>query len=230
MLISSPRGDSLFQTECPTVETRGMTEAAESKSVRYTWDDYRTWPDTERWEIIGGEPFCMSPSPTPRHQVVARRLTYFMEGHFQDRACELFPAPLDVKLSDTDIVQPDLAVVCDPEQVQSTHIDGPPTLVVEIISPSSLVHDRVRKFQLYARAGVREYWIVTLHPALIEVFALADGRFHQADGFGKDDTLISPAFPELRIPLAEVFTFPLEPGEEVQEIRESEPPYGKNKI
>ena len=162
----------------------------------------------------------MSPGPTSRHQMISSELHGALHSYFKGKSCRLFPAPMDVKLSDEDVVQPDLLVVCDPKQIARTHIEGAPALVVEILSEGSAAHDRIRKSALYARAGVKEYWIVTPHPAIVEVLAL-DGRGYRLHGaYGKMDTLTSATFPDLRLPLAEVFTFPLEPGEEPPAVRE----------
>ena len=206
-----------------------MAQPVPEQSPTYTWDDYRTWPDDERWEIIDGEAIVMSPSPTYRHQRLLAQLVRKLGDFFDGRPCEVLPAPMDVKLSDTDIVEPDILVVCDPEMIKSTHIDGPPTLVVEILSPSSAVHDRLRKLHLYARAGIPEYWIATPFPSLIEVLVLRDKAYEIAGVYGRDDVLESVRFPGLRIDLSDVFSFPLTPEEEaVYEVREPPPRYRKD--
>ena len=151
-----------------------MAQPARQRGRTYTWDDYQTWPDDERWEIIDGEAVMMSPSPAYRHQRVLAQLVRRLGDFFDGRPCEVLPAPMDVKLSDTDVVEPDILVVCDPGIIEPTHIAGPPTLVVEVLSPSSAVHDRLRKLHLYARFGVPEYWIVTPFPSLVEVLVLRD--------------------------------------------------------
>lgn len=130
---------------------------------------------------------------------------------------------MDVRLSDEDVVQPDLLVVCNPLQIQRTHIEGPPKLAVEILSPDSLVRDRQLKMGLYARAGIQEYWIVTPFPSLIEIYELDAGRFRHCKSYSKDETLASPTFPELAFELSRVFDFPLEP-EELEIMRVKEPP------
>ncbi len=192
---------------------------------RFTWVDYCSWPDDERWEVIDGEAYAMAPSPLRRHQTICLNLAAALHEFLEGRDCEAFPAPFDVRLSESDVVQPDFLVVCDPDKIKSTHIDGPPDLAVEVLSPTSLCHDRVRKFQLYQRFGVREYWLVTPHPALIEVFTLEDGHYHLACGFRKEDTLTSPFFPGLSMQLSRIFTFPIRPEDEIREVRESPPPY-----
>ena len=198
---------------------------AHSAVRRYSWDDYRYWPDGERWELIHGQPFAMSPAPSSRHQAVCGDLYGLLFDHFRDRSCRVFFAPTDVKLSAHDVVQPDLFVVCDRSQIKKTHVEGPPVLVIEVLSPSSQRHDRVRKLQLYAESGVGEFWLVQPYPAVVEVLQLAGGSYRVVGAYAEDDRLLSPTFPDLAIDLGQVFTLPVEPEDQVDEIRESAPPY-----
>jgi len=192
----------------------------------FTWDDYRDFPDDECWEIIRGEAFAMTPAPSTRHQEIVMELAGEMRSHFKGGRCKVYPSPTDVKLSDTDIVQPDILVVCDSTQIKKTHIDGPPSLVIEIISPSSSLHDRGRKLELYGRSGVREVWLVTPYPSLIEVLVLDGDSYRIKHSYVKEDTLSSPSFPDLAIELASIFDFPIDPEEEIQLIKERRPSYG----
>lgn len=191
-----------------------------------TWDAYRTWPDDQRWEVIGGEAFAMTPSPASRHQLVATNMVGELLPAFRQGTCRLVAAPIDVKLSDQDIVQPDLLVVCTPDQIRTTHIEGPPAPVVEILSPSTLRHDRVRKLSLYARAGIKEYWMVTPYPSLVEVFVLTEVGYRLEAGYEPPEVLRSPAFPEFSLDLSRVFDIPIDPDERIQVVRESPPPVG----
>ncbi len=201
-----------------------MAQTSPQRERSFTWEDYQQWPEGQRWEIIGGEAFDMSPSPTTRHQRVSGKLTEALRIFIRGKRCELFYAPLDVKLSDVDIVQPDVLVVGGPNQVKRTHIEGAPTLVIEILSPHSTAHDRLRKTRLYERFGVAEYWIVTPWPSLVEVFIL-DGKSYRLHGvFGKEETLSSPTFPDLKLALAGIFDFPLEPDEQPPAVREPPTP------
>jgi Uma2 family endonuclease len=181
--------------------------------ARYSWDDYQSWSDDQRYELVGGEPFAMSPSPGSRHQRIARRLSASFESYFEGKRCEHFFAPFDVKLSDKDIVQPDLFVVCNKSQIKRTHIEGAPALVVEIISPSSAAHDRIRKMDLYARFGVKEVWLATPYPPMVEIFLLDGASYRRVSAFQKEDELVSATFPELRIPLEPVFDYPPDPDD-----------------
>ena len=195
----------------------------------YDWDDYRSWPDEKRWEIIGGEVFDMTPAPTPRHQTVTGEIFAHLHAHFAGKPCRPFMAPVDVRLSEKDVVQPDLVVVCDREQIKRTHIEGAPTLAVEILSESTALYDRTLKLRLYARSGVKEVWLVTPYPWLVEVLLLDGASYRVAGNYTKTDTLASPTFPDLAMKLGKVFDFPLEPGEEIQMVREGHPPYAERR-
>ena len=203
-----------------------MKTGAAARQTGYTWSDYRTWDDDQRWQIIGGDAYAMTPAPATRHQRLVARLFRQMDRFFRGKACEVLLSPVDVKLSDEDIVQPDLVVVCDRGKIKPTHIEGAPTLVVEVLSPSTALLDRTRKMALFARSGVKEVWLITPYPWLAEVFVL-DGQTYRLSGaFSKEDTLTSPTFEGLRLDLKRVFDFPLEPGEEIQMVKEARPLYG----
>ncbi len=199
---------------------------AEKAGRRFSWDDYLAWDNTERWELIGGQPFCMSPAPSSRHQVIVSRLLGRLFQHFEGRSCEPLVSPIDVKLSAEDVVQPDIVVICDRSQITESHIEGAPTLAIEVLSPSTHRHDRVRKLRLYARAGIQEYWLVQPYPAVIEVLQLTGGHYRIAAAYTDTETLRSPSFPELELDLSTVFTLPIPSAERIDEIRESAPPYG----
>jgi len=194
---------------------------------KYTWADYRTWPDDERWEVIGGEAYAMSPSPTARHQIIQTKLGRRLDQFFDGKSCRTIVSPMDVRLSDTDIVQPDVLVVCRPEQIRATHIEGAPALVVEILSESSAVRDRTVKMRTYARHGVAEVWLVTPEPPLVEVFQLDGATYRLAGAYGCGERLMSPGFPKLLLRLKDVFDFPPElDAKEPMAVREGRPAYG----
>ena len=186
-----------------------MAQPALKMDDRYTWADYRTWLEGERWELIGGAAHAMAPSPVSEHQDIALVLALKMKAYFAGKKCRVMIAPLDVKLSDEDVVQPDLLVVCDPSQIRR-HIEGPPALVVEIVSPGSARLDRVVKTELYARFGIKEYWIVTPFPCMVEIFWLQGERYVFWKGFSHEDVLTSPGFTDLRIDLSDVFELALQ--------------------
>lgn len=189
---------------------------------RASWTDYQSWDDDTRWEIIDGHSYAMT-APRVSHQMVCGELYASLHSHFRGRRCKVFLSPIDVRLSEYDVVQPDLIVVCDRSQILETHIEGPPTLVVEILSLSTQRHDRVRKLHLYARFGVKEYWIFQPNPPLVEVLTLDGSGYRIAGAYTELDHLTSQLFPELALDLNEIF---LPTGEEpIEEIREASPPY-----
>jgi len=186
---------------------------------RFTWADYRSWPDDERWEIIAGVAYAMAPSPSVAHQEIVSALNGELRAFLEGRPCDVLPSPMDVKLSDEDVVQPDLLVYCDPSQNKDSHIEGPPAIVIEVLSPGSQQHDRMRKLHLYARAGVKEYWIVGPKDQLVEVLVLKDGRYTIQHALGPRDDLVSPTFDDMRIPLAKILVTPPYPDQ----VREGDP-------
>ena len=207
-----------------------MSNTATARNKSYTWADYRTWPDDERWELIKGEAFAMSPSPTAQHQIVQTKLGRKLDEFFDGKPCRAIVSPMDVKLSATDVVQPDVVVVCRPEQIQVTHIEGAPALVIEILSDSTELHDRGIKMRLYAAHGVKEVWLVTPDPSMIEVYRLDGESYRLAGTYTRAETLRSPGFPKLRLRLKEIFNFPPKMTWKPAVVRERPPPaYGTKK-
>lgn len=141
-----------------------------SETASFTYGDYCQWPDDERWELIDGEAFAMAPAPTRLHQKFVVELAAQIHPRLSGTGCRVYVDPFDVQLpkaSESDdrintVVQPDLAVICDPGKLDDRGCRGAPDWIIEIISPASALHDQRRKRALYERVGVREYWLV--HP------------------------------------------------------------------
>lgn len=182
-----------------------MGPTAEKIGNGFTYRDYVRWPDDERWEIIGGEAYSMTPAPTIRHQKISLYLSTQFGNFFKGKGCEPFSAPTDVVFDEQNIVQPDLLVVCDKEKITEKNIQGAPDLVVEILSPSTASKDKREKKALYERFGVREYLIVYPTEEFMERFVFADGRYDAAEVFAWDETLPLAIYPELVLNLREVF-------------------------
>ena len=152
------------------------------KEQRYTYADYYSWDDGGRWELINGVVYAMSPAPTSGHQAVSSNLHGQLYNFLKGKPSKVFSAPFDVRLNgfgdnDEDIVQPDLVVVCDRSKLDDKGCNGAPDMVIEILSPSTASKDRVLKFNLYQRAGVREYWIVDPESKTLSAHVLTDGRY-----------------------------------------------------
>ena len=175
---------------------------------RFTWQDYQAWPTEERWEIIDGIAYNMSPAPSTKHQRVAGKLHANLDRSLSGKGCIPFIAPTDVKLSDQDVVQPDILVVCDPAKITESHIEGAPDVVVEVLSPHTSAKDLREKKALYERAGVKEYVVVDpLEHYAIRFLSTADG-FDKGTVFGPDQRLVVMTLEGAEVPLWEVFELP----------------------
>ncbi len=161
-----------------------MSRPAE-KQRGFTYGDYCAWPEEERWELIDGEAFDMTPAPGLAHQDVALKMAVQITNFLRDRPCRVFIAPFDVRLPkageaddlvDT-VVQPDLSVVCDPSKLDDRGCRGAPDWVVEVLSPSTAGKDQIRKRGLYQRHGVRAYWLVHPVDRVLMIYRLSDGVF-----------------------------------------------------
>lgn len=140
-----------------------------SREERYTYDDYKTWKDSEDWELLNGVAYAMSPSLTTRHQRISKKIAFEIESYLKGKTCEVF-YELDAVLSKDDIAKPDIMVVCDKSKITEKNIQGAPDLVVEILSPSTSRRDKKTKLEIYRKSGVKEYWIVDPYNYLIDVY------------------------------------------------------------
>ncbi|MBI4638387.1 MAG: Uma2 family endonuclease [Candidatus Rokubacteria bacterium] len=168
--------------------------------VILTYRDYEALPaDGRRYELHEGE-LSVTPAPGTQHQRVVGRLYRLLCQHAEaHRLGEVFVSPVDCILSDTTVVQPDIVYVESARSplVSARGIEGPPTLVVEVLSPSTAQLDRGTKLQLYARYRVPYYWIVELEGQCIEAYALAEGTFKLAGRLDRGESGSLPPFPDL---------------------------------
>ena len=142
---------------------------------RFTYEDYRTWPDDERWELIDGIPFRMD-SPSEYHQQISVNLLFALRSYLTGKSCKVYHAPFDVRLhidgiKDT-VVQPDVLVVCDKDILDTRWAKGAPDLVIEILSPSTAKKDQTLKLAKYEKHGVKEFWIVDPIRQKVTVYVL----------------------------------------------------------
>ena len=170
------------------------------------YSDYVHIPsDGKRYELLEGE-LHVTPAPSPLHQRVSKRLQRLLEAYFEDKGLgEVFNAPIDVILTNKDVVQPDLVLVTNPEQISSRGIEGPPPLLVEVLSPSTRNYDRRVKAQRYATLGIRHYWIVDPEEHWVECYRVSDATFKLITKAEDSSTLTHPDWPELHIPLADLW-------------------------
>ncbi len=144
-----------------------------------TYEDYLRLEDEKRYELINGRLHEM-PAPGFEHQEVLNTLNVLLYLFVRDKGMgKVLPAPFDVVLSDTVVVQPDILFISNEnlKNIKNGRLFGSPDLVVEIVSPSSYKRDRYEKFVLYEKCGVKEYWIVLPGEKVIEVWCLKDGKY-----------------------------------------------------
>lgn len=141
---------------------------------RYTHDDYTQWEG--RWELICGVPHAMSPSPGIAHQSVSQHIASQLERALENcRECHAL-LPVDWRIDEETIVQPDNLVVCG-ELEKTAYLSKAPTLIFEILSKSTAHKDRTTKFKLYEQEGVQHYVIVDPHESIAKVYRLQEGRY-----------------------------------------------------
>jgi Uma2 family endonuclease len=152
------------------------------ENQRYTYADYLEWEYSERYQLINGKAFMMA-SPSVAHQELLVELLTQFNVFLRGKPCQVFVAPLDVRLfpeednSDDTVVQPDLLVVCDRDKLGKGSVNGPPDLVMEIISPSNSYRELFLKFQYYLEAGVREYWVIDSEEKKVQVYIYENGHY-----------------------------------------------------
>ncbi len=171
--------------------------------------DYRdllaTPDDGKRYELLDGE-LCVTPAPSPDHQRIVLGLTLSLVEHCRERGIgEVFISPVDVILTERDVVEPDVLVAKDPCQVSKRGIEGPPALAVEVLSPTTRDSDRTVKAQRYARLRIPHYWIVDPDEQRIECFREREGAYERIVTVERDQTLTHPDWPGLRIDLANLW-------------------------
>ena len=175
--------------------------------VRFTYEDYLNTPEDKRYELLDGE-LIMVASPNIPHQNTLREVVFCVIGFVKRHDLgEMFFAPTDVILSDTDVVQSDLLFISHERAHIIAHnaIHGAPDLVVEILSPSTARRDLTFKRRLYAKHGVKEYWQMNIDERRVTVLSLGDNDYEVAAVYGGGDTLTSPILPGFTLAIDEIF-------------------------
>lgn len=179
----------------------------------YTYADYITWPEDERWELIDGVAWNMSPAPTRKHQGISTNIVREFSNYLKDKDCNIYGAPFDVRLSDgfmeddsvSTVVQPDISVFCNKKKLDDKGAIGAPDLIVEILSPSTAAKDLREKFYLYEKVGVKEYWIVDPVNETLTVYVLDDkGKYPVGKIFAGEDEFTVGIFEDLIIKMEDI--------------------------
>lgn len=184
-------------------------------SKQYTYADYLTWQFNERVELIKGKIFRMSPAPLRVHQRIAGNLFTAIDRYLEDKSCEAYIAPFDVRLTNkrkstpdnqvTSVVQPDISVICDKSNLDERGCLGAPDWIIEILSPGNTKKEMKDKFALYQENGVKEYWIVYPEYWQIQVFDLIGDSFVLRDMYMDEEKIPAGIFNDLLIDTEKVF-------------------------
>ena len=187
---------------------------AAASSVKFTYEDFVSFPDDgKRHEIIDGEHF-VTPSPNAKHQAVALNLGGMLWIHLKEHPIgAVFVAPFDVIFSDLDVVEPDLLYISRERLgvLTDKHVRGAPDLVVEILSPGTRKTDESIKRKLYERFDVREYWVVDPELDTIKIYRRVAEAFARVAELRAEasDALTTPLLPDFSVALADVFASPI---------------------
>lgn len=182
-------------------------DTARKADIKFTYYDYTLLPEDKRYELIEGD-LSMTPSPTSRHQIISGNLHFHLSDYVRKKGLGIvLAAPMDVVLSDEDVVQPDLLFISNDRKgiMGEKNIRGAPDLVIEILSPTSLERDAVIKRKLYAKHAVREYWIVNPDEKTIEVMTWSEKGFQTVQAYPRGATLRSPLLAGFSLSIDEIF-------------------------
>lgn len=174
--------------------------------VKFTYQDYRSLPDEKRYELLEGE-LVMVPSPKEYHQRISGRLEFLLRAFVQEHDLgAVYDAPFDVVLSEETVVQPDIIFIAKErlEIITEDNVRGAPDLVIEILSEATAERDRIAKKLLYAKYGVKEYWLVDPQTKSIEVLQLGERGFETVGVWWEGQALRSPLL-KLGLDLAKIF-------------------------
>jgi len=187
-----------------------VNEAARNynRDGTYTYADYAKWDDDIRCELIDGKVYMMS-APLLTHQRIIGKLFKQIDTFLDGKPCEVLFAPLDVCLNgkgdkDDTVVQPDIIVVCDESILDEKRCNGAPSLVIEVLSPSTSKHDRFTKLSKYMNSGVQEYWTVDPEFNGVTVHILKNGKY-TVSAYEDTETIPVNVLKGCKVSLAEVF-------------------------
>ena len=181
----------------------------------YTYKDYLNWPDGERWELIEGVAYNMTPSPSRSHQKISLAIATEIYQYLKGKKCEVYQAPFDVRFPESNekdeniktVVQPDIVIICDPSKLDEKGCQGSPDLIIEIISPSTAPHDYITKLNLYEKNRIPEYWIIHPRDRIAMVYRrTADGKYGKAEIYSQEDAVKMGIFEDFSLNMELIFS------------------------
>lgn len=179
----------------------------------YSYADYLTWTMEEMVELIKGKVFKKAAAPGMSHQKVSGELFVRFHQFLKGKPCQIFHAPFDVRLpvkskKNRDIhtvVQPDLSVICNPNQLDEAGCLGAPDLVIEILSPGNNKKELKLKYEVYEESGVKEYWVVYPIEQSLLIYTLINGKFQASRLFASGDIVESACIHGFQLDLDQLF-------------------------
>ena len=177
------------------------------KKKKCTYEDYAKLPEGAPYQLINGE-LIMTPAPTPYHQKISSKLGYFLRDFvFKKDLGEVFDAPIDVYFEETETYQPDIIFISKERLniIKETKIEGAPDLIIEILSPATAYYDLRKKFKIYEKHGVKEYWIVDPEEKSIEIYINEKQKFILVETKNKTGTIKSQLLKNFEIELEKIF-------------------------
>lgn len=185
-----------------------QTTTTVNKNIKFTYADYVLYPSNgKKLQLVGGE-FFMTPAPRIYHQDVSGNIFVVLHEFVLARKLgKVYEAPTDVFLSDKDVVQPDILFISKQRKhiITRNYIKGAPDLVVEILSETTKKLDLHVKRTLYAKYGVKEYWIVDPDKKKAEVLHLGKRGYEKGEIYKRGETLTSSVLTGLRISVSDIF-------------------------
>ena len=174
----------------------------------------------EHWrdEKINGIIYDMSPAPGYRHGIIDSNIHTIIKQGLRDSLCLVFMENLDFKYhpeKNDDYVCPDIMVVCDRTKLKGGAYSGTPKFIAETLSPSTAKRDKTEKKDIYEKAGVEEYWIVSPQGS-VEIYYLENDKYVMKHNYMLEDdpedehynaeTVIRlRAFPHITMELRDIF-------------------------
>ena len=215
-IIVAKNGRSVAKlTKYQEPDYRFVHEASGGYTSRVSLEEYETLVNSsdQRYELIDGEVYLLA-SPSYSHQAAVNEILGQLYNYFKEKPCRALAAPLDVRLhgyatkfeEDPNVVQPDVFVICDEHNVTDDKYQGVPTLVVEVLSPSTRTKDMILKLHLYMRSGVREYWLIDLEVQGVMQYCFSNEReLACTHTLRRDEIIESSTFPGLAVLATDVF-------------------------
>ena len=194
-----------------------MGNLATKIDQKYNYKDYSSWNDGERWEIIDGNAYNMSPVPLRNHQDAVGEIFWQIKNFLKDQKkhkCSAYIAPFDVRLpksnedknSTSNVVQPDISIICDKKKLDDKGCFGTPDVIIEVLSPGTAQYDQTIKLELYEKSGVKELWFVHPIDKIIYVRYLKKNEYGKTFIYTENEVIDIKSIKGLQIDLSEVFT------------------------